>query len=221
MSTAEAPPGISPRIRVFVVDDHPMVRAGLGTMIRSEPGLEFAGEAGHGADAIRLIPQAAADVVLVDLIMPQVDGVGVIAALRERVPYARFVILTSSAEPSEVRRALDAGAAGYLLKSASAQELINVIRTTHAGQRVLAPEVAEAIVARANRRTPGHDLTQRERELLVLMASGLNNQEIANKLQIALPTVKFHVTNILAKLHANNRTEAVLTALKYKLVPPA
>jgi two-component system, NarL family, response regulator LiaR len=209
----------SSQIRIFIVDDHPMIRAGLAALVRAQPSFELVGEADNGVDAVREIPLANPDIVLMDMVMPQLDGVSAIVALRDVVPGARFVILTSVLDTVEVRRALDAGACGYLLKSATAQELVTVIRAARAGQRVLAPQVTDAIIAAANRRTPGHDLTQRERELLALMASGLNNQEIATQLSIALPTVKFHVTNILTKLHANNRTEAVLTALKFKIVP--
>lgn len=209
----------SSQIRIFIVDDHPMIRAGLAALVRAQASFEFVGEADNGVDAVREIPLCKPDIVLMDMVLPQLDGVGAIAALRDVVPATRFVILTSVLDTTEVRRALDAGACGYLLKNATAQELVTVIRAARAGQRVLAPEVTDAIIAAANRRTPGHDLTQRERELLALMASGLNNQEIATQLSIALPTVKFHVTNILTKLHANNRTEAVLTALKFKIVP--
>ena len=127
--------------------------------------------------------------------------------------------LTSLVEPGEIRRAIDAGANGYLLKNATSQELVTVIRESHGGRRVLAPEATDAIIAASHKPAIGNDLTQRERELLGLMARGLNNQQIADALAIALPTVKFHITNILGKLQADNRTEAVLIALKHKLVP--
>jgi two-component system, NarL family, response regulator LiaR len=207
-----------PTIRVFVVDDHPMIRHGLAAMVQAERELLWVGDAASGEDALRLAPALKPDVVLMDLVMPQMDGIAAIAALRPLLPLARFVVLTSLLEPSEVKRALDAGASSFLLKNASAQELITVIRATASGHRVLAPEVTDALIAGDRRNSPGADLTQRERELLALMARGLSNQEISNRLAIAMPTVKFHVTNILAKLHADNRTEAVLTALKHKLV---
>jgi two-component system, NarL family, response regulator LiaR len=205
-------------IRVFVVDDHPMIRHGLAAMLKAEPGLLWVGDANDGADAVRLAPTLAPDVVLMDLVMPRMDGVAAIAALRPLMPKTKFVILTSLLEPAEVRRAMEAGACGYLLKNASSQELVNVIQMAWRGHRVLAPEVTDALVASQKEAAPGSDLTARERELLALMARGLSNQEISNQLSIAMPTVKFHVTNILAKLHADNRTEAVLTALKHKLV---
>jgi two-component system, NarL family, response regulator LiaR len=205
-------------IRVFVVDDHPMIRHGLAAMLRAEPGLAWVGDAGDGADAVRLAPGLQPDVVLMDLVMPRMDGVAAIAALRPLLPRARFVVLTSLLDPTEVKRAIDAGASGYLLKNASSQELVTVIQMAHRGQRVLAPEVTDALAASQKAAAPGDDLTQRERELLALMARGLSNQEISTQLSIAMPTVKFHITNILAKLHADNRTEAVLIALKHKLV---
>ena len=207
-----------PTIRVFVVDDHPMIRHGLAAMVQAERELQWVGDAATGEDALRMVPALRPDVVLMDLVMPQMDGIAAIAALRPLLPQTRFVVLTSLLEPSEVKRALDAGASSFLLKNASAQELITVIRATASGHRVLAPEITDALIAGERRNCPGADLTHRERELLALMARGLSNQEISNRLAIAMPTVKFHVTNILAKLHADNRTEAVLTALKNKLV---
>ena len=206
-------------IRVFVVDDHPMIRMGLAAMIDAQPDLQRVGEAGSGAEALRLAPALAPDVVLMDLIMPQMDGIAATAALRRVLPQTRFVILTSMVDPGEVERATAAGATGYVLKNASAAELVSVIRAAYAGRRSFAPEVTDALIANRQPIVLGADLTQRERELLVLMARGLNNQEISDQLAIAVPTVKFHITNILGKLQAANRTEAVLTALKHKLVP--
>jgi NarL family two-component system response regulator LiaR len=207
-------------IRVFVVDDHPMVRRGLAALV-SDAGYRFVGEAADGHEAVQLIPDIQPDVVLLDLMMPRMDGVSVIVNLAPRLPRTRFVMLTSTADPQEIRRAIDAGASGYLLKTAGSQELVSVIAAAHAGRQVLGAEAAEALQAQRHRRPPGHDLTARELELLACMARGLGNQEIAAELQISVPTVKYHVTNILAKLHANNRTEAVLTALKFRLVPAA
>lgn len=209
----------SDRIRVFVVDDHPMIRNGLSAMIDAEDDLQRVGEAADGEEALRLVPPAAPDVVLMDLVMPRMDGIAAIAALSPRLPRTRFVILTSLVDPAEVDRAIDAGASGYVLKNASSHELVTVIRTAHAGRRTLAPEVTDALIAKRQQRSPGADLTQRERELLVLMTRGMNNQQIGEELGIAMPTVKFHITNILSKLQVDNRTEAVLIALKHKLVP--
>lgn len=209
---------IPERIRIFVVDDHPMVRAGLAQMIDAEPDLQRVGDAADGAEAIREIPPATPDVVLVDLVMPRVDGVAVIAALRPQLPMTRFVVLTSMVDPEQVERAIRAGATGYLLKNASAHELVAVIRAAYAGRRTLAPEVTDALIAHRQQRPVGTDLTRRERELLSLIARGMDNQEIATALGITVPTVKYHVTNILSKLGVGNRTEAVLAALKHKLV---
>lgn len=205
-------------IRVFVVDDHPMIRHGLAAMIRAEREFEWVGEAADGADAVRAAPALAPDLVLVDLVMPRMDGIATIQGLKPLLPKARFVVLTSLLEPAQVRRAMEVGATAYLLKNASAQELVTVMHTAARGHRVLAPEVTDALVADEREVAPGADLTQRERELLALMAKGMSNMEISTQLSIAMPTVKFHVTNILAKLHADNRTEAVLIALKHKLV---
>ncbi len=205
-------------IRVFVVDDHPMIRHGLSAMLKAESGFVWLGDATDGTDAVRTIPPLAPDVVLMDLVMPRMDGVDCILALKPLLPRTKFVILTSLLDPAEVRRAMDAGACGYLLKNASSQELVTVLQMAHKGHRVLAPEVTDALVQNQKTPPPGGDLTQRERELLALMARGHSNQEISTHLAIAMPTVKFHVTNILAKLHADNRTEAVLVALKHKLV---
>jgi NarL family two-component system response regulator LiaR len=204
--------------RVFVVDDHPMIRHGLAAMLRAESDIVWVGDASGGAEALQLAPPLAPDVVLMDLVMPQMDGVQAIALLRPMLPDTRFVVLTSLLDAAEARRAMAAGAAGFLLKNASSQELVTVIRTAMRGQRVLSPEITDAMMASSPGKTAGADLTQRERELLALMARGLSNQDISTRLSIAMPTVKFHVTNILAKLHADNRTEAVLVALKSKLV---
>lgn len=206
-------------ITIFLVDDHPMVRAGLVGMIQGERGMKLVGEAGDGRDAVRLIPDCKPDVVLVDLIMPHLDGIGVIEALHPILPDTRFVVLSSMLDPDAVRRAVQAGARGYLLKTASAQELITMIQQVKAGRRVLGPEVTDAMIANEQRDVPGADLTQRERQILALMVRGMSNQEIADQMSIAVPTVKFHVTNVLSKLQVDSRTEAVVLAIKHKLVP--
>lgn len=205
-------------IRVFVVDDHPMIRHGLAARLRAEPGFLWVGEAADGEDAVRDAPGSAPDVVLMDLVMQYMDGVAAIAALRPLLPNTRFLILTSVLDPVEVRRAMEAGACGYLMKSASSEELATAVQMAHRGHRVLAPEVTIAMVTGPDEAALGGALTTRERELLALMARGLSNLQISTQLSIAMPTVKFHVTNILVKLHASNRTEAVLVALKHKLV---
>jgi two-component system, NarL family, response regulator LiaR len=205
-----------PSIRVFVVDDYPMIRHGLATMLASEPSMQWMGEAADGAQALRLAPGLAPHVVLMDLDMPHMDGISAIAALRLRLPDARFVLLMSALDPVSARRAIEAGAAGCVLKSAEPAELFAAIRTAHQGQALTPPTAPEAQTNGAD--NPSAKLTQRERELLGLMARGLSNQHIADQLSIAMPTVKFHVTNILTKMDADNRTEAVLTALRHKIV---
>lgn len=207
------------RIRVFLADDHPMVRAGLAGMIQGEADLVFVGEAVDGREAVKLIPALRPHVVLLDMAMPHLDGVGVIEALQASLPQTRFVILSSLLDPFQVDRAVRAGARGYLLKTASAQELVTMVRQVHAGRRVLGPEITDALIANQQRDVPGADLTARERQLLALMVQGMSNQEIAQAMGIALPTVKYHVTNVLGKLHVDSRTEAVVLALKHKLVP--
>ncbi|MFN0186259.1 MAG: response regulator [Aquabacterium sp.] len=208
-----------PRIRIALVDDHPMVRIGLAALIGAEAGFELVGEAGSGAEALALLPALRPDVVLVDLVMPGLDGVATIERLVPLLPKARFVVLTSLVDAQQIQRAIAAGASGYLLKNTGTQQLITVLRETHAGRRVMAPEATDAMIAAAQHRQPGADLTARERELLALMVRGMANQDIARELAIALPTVKFHVGNILGKLGVDNRTEAVLMAIKYKLAP--
>ena len=210
----------SPRIRVFIVDDHPLIRSGLAAMVGAEPDLEHVGEAGSGDEAVRVLPAIAPDVVLMDQVMPMLDGIAATEKLSRRLPATKFVILTSLVEPDLVRRAMAAGARGFLLKTASARELVAMIRNVHAGRRVLDADATDALFEAPKARSPGGDLTPRERELLALMARGRNNQEIATGLAIGLPTVKFHVTNIFGKLGVDNRVDAVLTALKHKLVPP-
>jgi NarL family two-component system response regulator LiaR len=205
-------------VRVFVVDDHSMIRHGLASMLRAETGVVWVGEAADGAEAVRLAPPLAPDLVLMDLVMPRLDGVEAIGALRPLLPRTRYVIMANLLETADIRRAMAAGVAAFLLKSASAQDLAAVIRAAMRGRQDQTGELAYALAAGARAAGPGGELTQRERELLALMARGLSNQEICLRLAIAMPTVKFHVTNILAKLQADNRTEAVLVALKHKLV---
>jgi NarL family two-component system response regulator LiaR len=203
-------------IRVFVVDDHPMIRHGVAAMLRPERDMQCVGEAGDGEEAVSAAPTAQPHVVVMDMRMPRMDGITALQVLQPLLPNTRFVLLASTAEPHEMRRALAAGAAGVLLKNASSADVVRAIRAAHEGQSVVATlstqQAAEEPVA------VGANLTQRERDLLVLMARGYSNQEICTALAIAMPTVKFHVTHILTKLRADNRTEAVLVALRNKLV---
>lgn len=206
--------------RVFIVDDHPMMRVGLAAMVSAEADLVCVGEAASGADALKLVPATAPHLVLMDLVMPQMDGIAAMTALRKQLPHTRFVVLTSLVDAATIKRAIAAGASGYLVKTASPQEMVSMIRSTLGGQRVMSAEATDAVIAEAQREPAGADLTPRERELLALMSRGLNNQDIAEELAIAVATVKFHITNILGKLQVDNRTEAVLKAIKHKLVPP-
>lgn len=207
-----------PRIRVLVVDDHPLIRSGLAAMIRAEAGFEWVGEAGDGAEAVQQCVSLKPDVVLMDLMLPRMDGIDAAAQVCRQLPLTKVVILTSLVDPKQVQRAIRAGACGFVLKTASAQELVTVIRSAHAGRRLMSPEVTDAVIKAEQARAPGQDLTARERQILTLLARGQSNQAIADELAVSVPTVKFHITNILDKLHADNRTEAVLTALKHHIV---
>ena len=205
-------------IRVFVVDDHAIYRSGLAAVLAKEARYQWVGEAAGGREAVTRAPAQRPDLVLVDMAMPGMGGVATMAALREHLPFARFVLLTCVLDGAELRHAYSAGAACVLPKTATAQELVTAMHAAMRGQTVYSPVIADAMAARAQASAVGADLTARERKLLSLMACGLANREISERLDIAMPTVKFHVTNILAKLHAENRTSAVLAALKHNLV---
>jgi len=207
--------------RVLVVDDHPMIRHGLAAMIATEPGFVCVGEANNGADGVALALSERADVVLMDLIMPRMDGIAAIEALARERPAVKVIVLTSLIDPHEVQRALRAGAHGYVSKTASVEDLIHVIRSVDAGRRLVSPDVTDVLIRAGQASAPGADLTERERDVLRAMARGLSNQGIADELGIAVPTIKFHITNILGKLQVGNRTEAVLVAIKHRIVPPA
>lgn len=202
-------------IRVMLVDDHQMVRNGLGTFLAVYDDLELVGEAKDGEEALILFERTRPDVVLMDLKMPHMDGVEATKALLERAPELRVVALTSFKDDDLVEAALEAGAIGYLLKDVRAEALADAIRSAYEGKPALAPEAAQALL-RATRRTPrlGDDLTDREREVLALMVEGLTNPEIAEELFITQATVKSHVSNILSKLEVSTRTEAVSLALQ-------
>jgi two-component system, NarL family, response regulator LiaR len=209
-------------IRVMLVDDHAVVRSGLAAFLLAYDDLELIAEASDGAEAVRLCERSRPDVILMDLIMPRMDGATATRTIRERYPEVQVLILTSFKEDNLVQEALRAGAIGYLLKNVTADELSNAIRAAHRGRATLAPEAAQALihVATQNRELlPGHDLTERERDVLNLMVTGKDNNEIADALIVSRSTVKFHVSNILSKLHASSRTEAVAIALQHNLVP--
>ncbi|HSB89053.1 MAG TPA: response regulator transcription factor [Anaerolineales bacterium] len=209
----------SRRIRVLVVDDHAMVRRGLAAFLKAFNDLELAGEAGSGQAAVDLCLQLQPDVVLMDMVMPDMDGAAVTRLVRSGSPSIQVIALTSFSDEILVQSALQAGAIGYLLKDVSADALAQAIRDAHAGRSTLAPEAAQVLVHAASQAPPpGLDLTDRERDVLALMVEGLNNTQIAAKLTVSPSTVKSHVSNILSKLGVASRTEAVTLALRNRLI---
>jgi NarL family two-component system response regulator LiaR len=201
-------------IRVMIVDDHAVVRSGLSAFLMAYDDLEFVGDAGGGLEAVRKCPDLRPDVVLMDLVMPEVDGSEATRLIRETCPHVKVIALTSYKEEELVQGALKAGAIGYLLKNVSAEELANAIRAAHAGRPTLAPEAAEVLIRAATRPAEvSAGLTGRELEILQLMVDGLSNPEIAKKMYVSRSTVKFHVSNILMKLGAASRTEAASMAI--------
>jgi NarL family two-component system response regulator LiaR len=209
------------RIRVLIVDDHPAVRRGLAAFVLAFDDLELVGEAPDGRAALDRCATTRPDVILMDLVMPEMDGASATHAIRQAHPGTRVIALTSFHEGELVKQALQAGAIGYLLKNVAADELAGAIRAAHAGRPTLAPEAAQVLIQQTTRppeRTPGSDLSSREREVLALMVRGLNNPDIAEQLVIGRSTVKFHVSSILSKLGATSRTEAVALALQQHLV---
>jgi NarL family two-component system response regulator LiaR len=207
------------RIRVLVVDDHPMVRRGLATFLKVYDDLEMAGEAASGQEAIQLCAELQPDVVLMDMVMPDMDGATATRLIRKQSSQVQVLALTSFKEETLVQSALKAGAIGYLLKDVSADDLAQAIRAAHAGRSTLSPEAAQALVHATSQGAETRiDLTDRELEVLSLLVDGLNNTQIAAKLTVSPSTVKSHVSSILAKLRVSSRTEAVTLALRNRLV---
>ena len=207
-------------IRVMIVDDQPVVRSGLSTFLLAFDDLEYVGEAGDGAEAVERCLELHPDVILMDLVMPDVDGAEATRRIKEACPHIQVIALTSYREDDLVQGALRAGALSYLLKNVSADELANAIRAAFAGRSTLAPEAAEVLIKATT--TPAEPrqegLTSRELEILQMMVSGESNPEIAERLVVSRSTVKFHVSNVLMKLGATTRTEAVAIALQKGLV---
>jgi NarL family two-component system response regulator LiaR len=206
-------------IRVLIVDDHSVVREGLITFLKVFRDLELVGEASDGAEAVRLCGTVQPDVVLMDLMMPEMDGPTAIGLIRASFPHIQIIALTSFGQEELVKAALQAGAVSYLLKTISATELAKAIRAANAGKPTLAPEAARALIYAATQPPPpGHDLTAREREVLTLVVRGYSNIEIGERLGVSPATVKNHLNNIFSKLHVANRTEAATLALQHRLV---
>ena len=208
------------KIRLLVADDHPMLREGLVAVLGTQPDFEVVGEAADGDEVVRLAESLGPDVILLDLEMPGTDGVAALERLREAGSTARTVVFTAYDTDERILGSLRAGARGYLLKGASRQEIFGAIRTVHAGGSLMQPAVTDRLLERIDR-GGGPDtgnLTPRELEVLSLLARGLKNAEIAERLFISERTVKFHVGSILAKLGADNRTEAVTIAVNRSLV---
>jgi NarL family two-component system response regulator LiaR len=211
-------------IRVMIVDDHSMVRRGLATILKVRPDLELVAEASNGHEALELCHQFQPDVVLMDLVMPEMSGAEATQLILDQCPDIQVIALTSFQEKELVREALQAGAISYLLKNVSAENLAAAIREAHSGRSTLAPEAIQALIqadapAPVFDQQPSEDfgLTPREREVLALMVEGLNNPEIAERLVVSRSTAKAHVSNILSKLGVSNRGEAIAVAIQYNL----
>jgi two-component system, NarL family, response regulator LiaR len=206
-------------IRVMIVDDHAMVRRGLATILKVFEDLQLAGEAENGAVAVKLCAEILPDVILMDMVLPEMDGAMATRAIRQQFPQVQVIALTSFKEGELIKNALEAGAIGYLLKDVSADDLVRAIRGAYAGRATLSTEVAQALVETANQPPPpGLNLTERERDVLALMVEGLNNTQIAGRLTVSPSTIKSHVSNILAKLGVGSRTEAVTLALRNHII---
>ena len=201
-------------IKVLAVDDHPILREGIAAIIENHSDMVLVGEAGNGCEAIECFRKLHPDVTLMDLVMPEMNGIDATIAIREEFPNARIVVLTTYKGDVQAAQALDAGACGYLLKSSLRKDLVDTIRSVHVGQRRIPPEIAIAMAEHHSSDT----LTERELEVLQQVAAGNANKNIAAHLSISEETVKGHVKAILAKLGANDRTHAVTIALKRGII---
>ncbi len=206
-------------IRIMLVDDHEVLRSGLKYIIDVIDDLEVVGEASNGVEAVQKCAELQPDVVLMDLLMPEMDGVEATRALLREHPQVRVIALTSFKEEEKIQSALEAGAVSYLTKDISIEELSEAVHKAYAGIPTLSPEATRALInARMRPPSPGSDLTKRELEVLEYMVTGLSNPEIADKLTVSRSTVKKHVSNVLMKLDVSSRTEAVALAIKEKIV---
>jgi DNA-binding NarL/FixJ family response regulator len=210
-------------IRVLLVDDHAVVREGLRTYLDLEDRLAIIGEAANGREAVDKVRALRPDVVLMDLLMPEMDGITATKAIKEVAPEVKIIVLTSFQDDEHIMPAIEAGATGYLLKDVSAPELVKAIEGAFQGQAQLHPEVARKLMEQVRqprrRQDPAEDLTPRERDVLTLIASGMSNKEIARELVMTERTVKGHVSNILGKLGLQDRTQAALYAVRHGLAP--
>ena len=207
------------RIRVLLVDDHDMVRRGLAVFLQAFPDMELVGEAEDGPEAIEICNATPPDVILMDVMMPEMDGIEATRRIRARHPDIQVLMLSSSKDEDAIKSAIQAGAIGYILKNIGPTELADAVRAAQRGEATLSPAATQALVAATARPPePDYHLTERERELLSLLTKGLSNPEIADRLTISLSTVKFHISSILSKLGASSRTEAVAMALEKRLV---
>jgi NarL family two-component system response regulator LiaR len=207
------------KIRVLIVDDHDMVRQGLIALLENYDEFEVIGDASDGEMGVMVCRDRQPDVVLMDMVMPRLDGVTATQQIMETCPNTRVIALTSFGDDKNVHRALQAGAISYLIKNVSVDELADAVRKAYNGQATLAPEATQALIANATKPPDiGHDLTDREREVLALMIGGLNNREIGEQLYISSSTVKNHVSNILSKLDTTSRTQAAALAVEHKIV---
>lgn len=209
---------MSNTIRVMLVDDHAVVRSGLSAFLMVNPDLELVGEAEDGQQAVLRAGLLQPDVILMDLMMPVMDGVAATQAIKRQYPAIQIIALTSFHEDELVQGALRAGAVGYLMKDVTARELAAAIRAAKAGKMTLSPEATQALVRAAQQAQETEALTEREREVLKLMVEGLNNAEIADRLVVSLSTIKYHISNILGKLGVDNRVAAVTLAIQRKMV---
>ncbi len=208
-------------IRVVFVDDHEMVRIGVSSYLSAQSDIEVVGEADNGKAAIPMVLELRPDIVLMDLVMKEMDGIEATRQIIAEWPEAKIIIVTSFLDDEKVYPALEAGATSYMLKTSKASEIANAVRATYHGQSVLEPEVTGKMMMKMRQKNdvaPHEELTSREMEILLLMAEGKSNQEIADDLFIALKTVKTHVSNVLSKLQVQDRTQAVIYAFKHELV---